>query len=487
MEGIEKTVFLSYRRTNVAWALAIYKDLSSKGYDVFLDYTGVASGAFESVILGNIRARAHFVVLLTPSALDRCHEPGDWVRREIEAALDTKRNIVPVMLEGFDFSAPGIANQLIGRLSVLKSYNALRVPADFFDEAMDRLRNKFLNVPLIAVLHPPSELARQASGTQKAAANASPKVEENDLVAMRMFEQGFSAKDPNEQVHFFTEAIRLRPGYPEAFAVRALARQQLRDLKGALDDYSEAIRIKPSGVELYDFRGITRMLMGDMDGALKDFNRAIEIDPGFADSFQNRGRIRCSTGDLEGGLGDFNEALRLMPNLPEALVGRGRVRVLKGDLESALRDFDEAIRLTPDCSEALSARAGVRRDEGDLNGALQDYDELLRLEPDNAIALSNRGHVRLDKRDLEGALLDYEEALRLSPGYAKAFSGRAIVHLQRGDFEASMKDLNEAIRLAPDDATARFNRSRLRRFYARDEEGARLDEREAKRLGHKPV
>lgn len=259
------------------------------------------------------------MVLLTPSALERCHEPGDWVRREIEAALDMKRNIVPVMLEGFDFGASGIANQLRGRLSVLKSY-ALRVPMDYFDEAMDRLRNKFLKVPLSAVLHPQSELVLRASSTQKAAANASPKVEEKELVAVRLLEQGFSSHDLNERVRLFTEAIRLKPTYPEAFAVRALARQELGDLKGALEDYSEAIRIKPDGTELFDFRGITRAAMGDLDGTLEDFNRAIRIDPNFADSFQNRGRIRCSSGDLEGGLGDFNEALRLMPTLPEALV-----------------------------------------------------------------------------------------------------------------------------------------------------------------------
>ena len=71
MARIEKTVFISYRRTNVPWALAISQYLTHNGYDVFVDYTGVASGDFESVILENIRARAHFLVLLTPSALER--------------------------------------------------------------------------------------------------------------------------------------------------------------------------------------------------------------------------------------------------------------------------------------------------------------------------------------------------------------------------------------------------------------------------------
>jgi hypothetical protein len=43
---------------------------------------------FEHVILGNIKAPAHFLVVLTPSALERCDEPADWLRREIETALD---------------------------------------------------------------------------------------------------------------------------------------------------------------------------------------------------------------------------------------------------------------------------------------------------------------------------------------------------------------------------------------------------------------
>ena len=130
MERIEKTVFLSYRRTNIPWALAIFQNLTQHGYDVFFDYNGIASGDFERVILGNITARAHFLVLLTPSALERCDDPADWLRREIETALANQRNIVPLMLEGFDFGTPKIASQLTGTLAALKHYNGLSIPPD---------------------------------------------------------------------------------------------------------------------------------------------------------------------------------------------------------------------------------------------------------------------------------------------------------------------------------------------------------------------
>jgi DNA-binding XRE family transcriptional regulator len=34
MERIEKTIFLSYRRTNIPWALAIFQNLTHNGYDL---------------------------------------------------------------------------------------------------------------------------------------------------------------------------------------------------------------------------------------------------------------------------------------------------------------------------------------------------------------------------------------------------------------------------------------------------------------------
>jgi hypothetical protein len=129
MERVEKTVFLSYRRTNISWAHAIFQDLTQHGYDVFFDFTSIASGDFERVILENITSRAHFLVLLTPSALEHCDDPADWLRREIETALASQRNIVPLMLEGFDFISPKIASQLRGKLATLNHYNGLSRPS----------------------------------------------------------------------------------------------------------------------------------------------------------------------------------------------------------------------------------------------------------------------------------------------------------------------------------------------------------------------
>ena len=249
MEQVERTVFLSYRRTNAPWALAIYQNLTQHGFDVFLDFKGIASGDFERIILENIGARAHFLVLLTPSALERCDEPADWLRREVETALNTKRNIVPVTLEGFDFGSPTIAHQLAGTLAPIKSYNAIRIPPDFFDEAMERLRVRFLNVPLSAVLHPASPAATQAAAEQRQAMQAAPAVQRQELTAQQYFEQAFAATELSEKLRLYTDAIRLNPNLANAFCNRGSARLSLGDIEGAIGDFDEVIRLKPDAAK----------------------------------------------------------------------------------------------------------------------------------------------------------------------------------------------------------------------------------------------
>jgi len=379
MERIEKTVFISYRRTNVPWALAIFQNLTQHGYDVFFDYSGIASGDFEQVILGNIMARAHFLVLLTPSALERCGEPGDWLRREIETALESKRNIVPLMLEGFDFGSPKIASQLTGKLAALKRYNGLSIPPEYFLEAMGRLRDRFLNVPLTAVLHPASPAAQVAATEQKAVADAAPPVQEKELTAQQWFERGLGAADIDEKLRCYSEAIRLKPDFAEAFNIRGFVRQSKGDLEGALKDYNEAIRLEPDFAGAFCNRGVARSDKGDLEGAILDYNEAIRLRPDDAGTFNFRGNARYDKGDLEGALKDYNEAIRLKPDYALALSNRGETWFHMGDLEHAIKDCNEAIRLKPDYGEAFYNRSITRDAMGDKDGAREDEIEAIRL------------------------------------------------------------------------------------------------------------
>lgn len=142
MSDAHRTVFLSYRRA-VSWAMArlVRDDLTRHGFDVFMDVDDIDSGEFERRILGEIEARSHFLLLLEPRSLDRIAEDDDWLRREITHALAHGRNVVPLVANGARMPR---AADLPDAVSRLARYNAVSVPHDYFREAMQKVRERFL-------------------------------------------------------------------------------------------------------------------------------------------------------------------------------------------------------------------------------------------------------------------------------------------------------------------------------------------------------
>ncbi|MFA6971135.1 MAG: TIR domain-containing protein [Gallionella sp.] len=100
----QKTVFISYRRDSFgkAFARLLKLELTHHGYDVFLDVDCLDAGQWADQILTQVPKRAHFLLLLTPGALDRCADESDWVRREFLLAQQYCRNIVPIQEESVD-------------------------------------------------------------------------------------------------------------------------------------------------------------------------------------------------------------------------------------------------------------------------------------------------------------------------------------------------------------------------------------------------
>ncbi len=143
----QKTVFISYRRAMSRYvARSIYQDLKAHGWDVFLDVNTIDNGDFDRIILNQIEARAHFILLISRGSLERCANAGDWVLREIQEAVRLERNIVPIVEEGADFMRemgylPADLNATVSKK------NAIRLLDDYFEAGMDKLRTRFLKTP----------------------------------------------------------------------------------------------------------------------------------------------------------------------------------------------------------------------------------------------------------------------------------------------------------------------------------------------------
>lgn len=78
-------VFVSYRRSNGSQLASLLKvHLQLRGFSVFIDVERLEAGKFDNNLLQSIQKARHFLLVLTPNALDRCvgdNEQKDWVHR----------------------------------------------------------------------------------------------------------------------------------------------------------------------------------------------------------------------------------------------------------------------------------------------------------------------------------------------------------------------------------------------------------------------
>ena len=134
----QRRVFISYRRSlDEVTARLLKHELTARGFDVFLDVDDLGpSSSFDKRLLEEIGVRQSFVLLLSPGSLDRCHDPADWIRLELEHALATRRRIVPVTRAGFHLGAD---SALPPSISSLPMHNAVEYASTHHDAVIDRL------------------------------------------------------------------------------------------------------------------------------------------------------------------------------------------------------------------------------------------------------------------------------------------------------------------------------------------------------------
>jgi len=97
-------VFISYRRDQGSEVARIVQtEMGRRGISCFLDVENLGAEHFGNRLLNEIEAAPNFILILSPGSLDRCTHPEDWLRKEVAHALKTKRNIIPLVLNNFQF------------------------------------------------------------------------------------------------------------------------------------------------------------------------------------------------------------------------------------------------------------------------------------------------------------------------------------------------------------------------------------------------
>ncbi len=131
-------IFISYRRDGEdTTARLICEALKSKGYTVFCDYDALEGVRFDEMVHAAIDQCNDFILVLPPDSLVRWVNENDLVRQEITRALSGNKNIIPVMLNGFEF--PGT---LPDDIKDILRYNGVRFHMDNYETVVTKIIEK---------------------------------------------------------------------------------------------------------------------------------------------------------------------------------------------------------------------------------------------------------------------------------------------------------------------------------------------------------
>ena len=153
-------IFISYRRDGSdAHARIIYDKLRALGYRVFLDFESLFSGGFRKNIVSAVQACSDFIVLLPNGGFERCAEEGDLFREEIRTALESDKNIIPVLVNGFKMPS---YKSLPEDIAPITERNGIDCSMEYFDAVFEKICRNLVSTPKDeALFHSVHSLAKR--------------------------------------------------------------------------------------------------------------------------------------------------------------------------------------------------------------------------------------------------------------------------------------------------------------------------------------
>jgi tetratricopeptide (TPR) repeat protein len=160
-------------------------------------------------------------------------------------------------------------------------------------------------------------------------------------------------------IQYFNRAIAAKPYLAQPYFLRAIAKLNLEDYRGAEEDAAEAIERNPFIPEAYEVRGVARQNMGKYQGAVEDYDHAAELLPNNRNLMFNKALALQQLGKADSAMVVFDELLEMHPGYAHAYVARARVKAEQADTVGAMADLDQALGISNKLAYAYVIRASL--------------------------------------------------------------------------------------------------------------------------------
>jgi tetratricopeptide (TPR) repeat protein len=169
-----------------------------------------------------------------------------------------------------------------------------------------------------------------------------------------------------EAVQHLNEAIRIHPGYKNAFLLLGNAHNYLQQFELSVQYYEQALRLDPDYEEARANLGITYReagryfgeQKGDVAKALDYLNKAYQMRPGEYETLRLLGVAYGFSGQGAKAVEFFSKALAADPQNADAFYNLGTAYYNQGEIEKANENFQQAKAINPNIEEERRERQG---------------------------------------------------------------------------------------------------------------------------------
>lgn len=184
----------------------------------------------------------------------------------------------------------------------------------------------------------------------------------------------FALGDSTGALEAADEALRLRPGFPEAFINRGNALNGLRRSEEAVQAFQAALRRLPRDAIAHLNLSNAYRALKRHEEALASLDRAVALAPNLVAAHRNRGNVLYDVGRREEALACYDRALALEPQAAETHFYRGNVLQDLGRYAEAMESYARAGQLDPKQSKAFMNRSHCFLMVGDYARGWEEYE-----------------------------------------------------------------------------------------------------------------
>lgn len=333
---------------------AIYDDLRSDGYRVFIDLEEANDRELNQ---SQILAACHFLLVLVPGSDILC---GDELHNELQFAIQHKRHIIPFIVGGADVREYyQEKNDVLPELTWFKPLSLL---LSNMDDGLDALRTRLANADtLIIEQTTPSNQLDERLHHKRRVAETFPAPTIKQLFSEMQARKSYIADiipepepepEPDTRPRIpptqnerlldnFTRSTQNFPHMPFGYVNRAKIYEKMGELENALADTERAYKLAPDDVDIR----LMRTTLKRKIRLANDPNPLPESEPEPPPQQPERPVPQLAYWQRQ--VENYTRSIASFPNRAFGYIKRAEVYEKLGEHDKAIADLQRALELTP--------------------------------------------------------------------------------------------------------------------------------------------